>query len=89
MGSADRGDAAPDTPLRRVASTKQVAQVADITATRPYIERVPFVVAAPQLGGYRTVVSVPMLKEDERSPHGSIRIVPLITSPITTLAPNK
>jgi GAF domain-containing protein len=55
----------PDTPLGRVASTKQVAQVADITATRPYIARVPFVVAAAELGGYRTVVSVPMLKEDE------------------------
>ena len=34
----------PDQPLGRVASTKQVAQVADITATRPYIERVPSVV---------------------------------------------
>jgi GAF domain-containing protein len=55
----------PDTPLGRVASTKQVAQVADITVTRPYMEGVPFVVAAAELGGYRTVVSVPMLKEDE------------------------
>jgi signal transduction histidine kinase/putative methionine-R-sulfoxide reductase with GAF domain len=55
----------PDTPLGRVASTKQVAQVADITATRPYIEGAPFVVAAAELAGYRTVVSVPMLKEDE------------------------
>jgi hypothetical protein len=55
----------PDTPLGRVASTKQVAQVADITATRPYIESDPFAVAAVELAGYRTVVSVPMLKEDE------------------------
>ena len=55
----------PDTPLGRVASTKQVAQVADITATRPYIEGDPFVVAAAELAGYRTVISVPMLKEDE------------------------
>src|SRR5262249_49984147 len=31
---------------------------------RPYIEGDPFVVAA-ELAGYRTVVSVPMLKEDE------------------------
>src|SRR5262249_38467244 len=54
----------PDTPLGRVASTKQVAQVADITATRPYIEGDPFVVAAAELAGYRTIVSVPMLKED-------------------------
>jgi two-component system NtrC family sensor kinase len=55
----------PDTPTGRVARTKQVAQVADITATRLYIEGHPFVVAAADLGGYRTVVSVPMLKQDE------------------------
>jgi signal transduction histidine kinase/CheY-like chemotaxis protein len=55
----------PETPLGRVASTKKVAQVPDITATRPYIEGDPFVVAAAELAGYRTVVSVPMLKEDE------------------------
>src|SRR6516165_571158 len=55
----------PDQPLGRVASTKHVAQVADITATRPYIERVPSVVTAGELAGYRTVVSVPMLKGDE------------------------
>src|SRR5262249_21981136 len=55
----------PDTPLGRVASTKQVAQVPDITATRAYIEGDPFVVAAAELAGYRTIVSVPMLKEDD------------------------
>jgi len=55
----------PDQPLGRVASTKHVAQVAAITATRPYIERVPSVVTAGELAGYRTVVSVPMLKGDE------------------------
>src|SRR5262249_17090733 len=55
----------PDQPLGRVAATKHVSQVADITATRPYIERVPSVVTAGELAGYRTVVSVPMLKGDE------------------------
>jgi len=54
----------PDTALGRVASTKRFAQVADITATRSYIERVPSVVAAAELAGYRTIVSVPMLKEN-------------------------
>ena len=54
----------PDAPLGRVASTKQVAQVPDITATRAYIEGDPFVVAAAELAGYRTIVSVPMLKEN-------------------------
>jgi signal transduction histidine kinase len=55
----------PDQPLGRVANTKQVAQVADITSTRPYIERVPSVVTAAELAGYRTMASVPMLKGDE------------------------
>ena len=30
----------------------------------PYRQRDPFVVAGAELGGYRTIVSVPMLKED-------------------------
>src|SRR5262249_53352578 len=33
--------------------------------TRAYIERHPFVVAGVNLGGWRTVVSVPMLKEEK------------------------
>jgi hypothetical protein len=33
-------------------------------AIQPYIERDPFVVASVELGGYRTVVNVPMLKEN-------------------------
>ena len=51
--------------LRQLADTKQVAQVADMKAVRPYLERDPFVVASVDLGGYRTVLNVPMLKEDE------------------------
>jgi GAF domain-containing protein/anti-sigma regulatory factor (Ser/Thr protein kinase) len=55
----------PDTPLGRVVATKQVAHIIDIKTTRSYIERHPFVIAAAELGGYRTVLSVPMLKDDE------------------------
>jgi two-component system, NtrC family, sensor kinase len=55
----------PYTGLGRAAKTKQVVQVADITLERGYIERDPFVVAAVTLGGYRGVVSVPMLHEDK------------------------
>jgi GAF domain-containing protein len=55
----------PDTPLGQVAATKQVAHIIDIKTTRSYIDRHPFVVAAAELGGYRTVLSVPMLKDDE------------------------
>jgi GAF domain-containing protein len=52
-------------PLGRAAVTKQPVQVADMKTTRAYIERHPFVVAGVNLGGWRTVVSVPMLKEEK------------------------
>jgi len=52
-------------PGSRVARTKQVAQVVDVTALQDYIDGEPFAVQAVQLGGYRTVVSVPLLKEHE------------------------
>src|SRR5262245_56624723 len=51
----------PDTALGRVASTKQVVQIDDI-GTQRYD---PEWRAAIELGNYRTVVSVPMLKENE------------------------
>jgi signal transduction histidine kinase/CheY-like chemotaxis protein len=55
----------PDTSLWRAANEKRVAQIADVTTSQGYIERDPFVVTAVALGGYRTVLSVPMLKENE------------------------
>src|SRR5262249_18195898 len=55
----------PETVVARIASTKQVVQVADLPASRGYIERDPVVVAAVELGGVRTILGVPMLKEDE------------------------
>jgi hypothetical protein len=55
----------PGTGLRRLFETRQVAQVADMTAIQPYIDRDPFVVTSVELGGYRSVVNVPMLKENE------------------------
>ena len=55
----------PGTGLRRLFETRQVAQVPDMTAIQPYIERDPFVVASVELGGYRSVLNVPMLKENE------------------------
>ena len=53
------------TSLWRVAKTKQVGQTVDATLERGYIERHPFSVAAVELGGYRSVLSVPMLHEDK------------------------
>jgi GAF domain-containing protein len=42
-----------------------VAQVLDSTKRDAYRRRDPFVVAGADLGGYRTIVSAPMIKEDE------------------------
>ena len=53
------------TPLGDVIRTKQTAQVADLAATRAYAERHPQVVDAVELGGIRTAVNIPMLKDDE------------------------
>jgi class 3 adenylate cyclase len=53
----------PGSGLRRLYETRQVAQVTDMTTIRPYIERDPFVVASVELGGYRSVLNVPILKE--------------------------
>ena len=55
----------PFTAIGRAAKTKQPAQIADITATQGYLKGHPFVLTATDLGGYRTVLSVPMLREDE------------------------
>jgi GAF domain-containing protein len=55
----------PDAPMGRVAATKQVVHIADIKAIPSYVERNPFVVTSVELGGYRTVLAVPMLKDNE------------------------
>jgi GAF domain-containing protein len=54
----------PDSALGRVASTNQVAHIADIETTRAYIEHDPFV-RGVELAGYRTIVAVPMLKDND------------------------
>ena len=55
----------PDTSLGRMARTRQVAQVADVRATQSYVTGDPFTASAVDLGGYRSVMSVPMLKGEE------------------------
>ena len=52
-------------PSGRVARTKQVVHIADMTAEEAYISRDPEAVAAVELGGIRTLLVVPMLKEQE------------------------
>ena len=55
----------PGTSLWRAANTKQAVQIADVRLEQGYIEGDPFVVSAVALGGYRSVLNVPMLHEDE------------------------
>ena len=55
----------PSTVLSRVLRTKQVVHICDITADQAYIERDPLFIAAAELGGFRTVLAVPMLKETD------------------------
>ena len=47
-----------------VVRTRRVTHIEDLRATRPYLEKDPRVVSLADLGGARTMVIVPMLKED-------------------------
>jgi GAF domain-containing protein len=55
----------PDSTLVRAAATKQAIQVVDSTTRESYLQRDPFVLAGAEFGGYRTILSVPLLKEDK------------------------
>ena len=55
----------PDSALGQVATTHQVAQINDAKKTKSYVEGNPYAVSAVELGGYRTIAAVPMLKDDE------------------------
>jgi len=56
----------PESAFGRMVTTKTVTHIADAAASPAYIERRhPDVVAAVELGGSRTVLFVPMLKENE------------------------
>jgi GAF domain-containing protein len=55
----------PTTLFGRMLTAKAVVHVVNLPAEKGYIERVPETVSAVELGGIRTVLAVPMLKEDE------------------------
>src|SRR5262249_32306821 len=55
----------PKTAFRRMATTKQVVHVADVAGLQTYAQRDPRTVAAVELGGIRTLLMVPMLKEND------------------------
>ena len=54
-----------DGPLGRVVRTKRVAHITDLSKLKSYFERHPFVVAAVELGSFRTALGVPMLKDNK------------------------
>jgi signal transduction histidine kinase len=56
---------APTGHIAKAIRTKQAAQVVDLAATQAYAERSPPTVVAVELGGVRTAVAVPMLKDNE------------------------
>ncbi|MGZ4853484.1 MAG: GAF domain-containing protein, partial [Halobacteriota archaeon] len=55
----------PTIPMGRVARTKQPVHIADVLADQAYIKRYPGMVSVAELGGARTLLQVPMLKENE------------------------
>ena len=56
----------PETPVGRMVAHKGAFHLADIAATPGYIDRSdPGAVAAVELGGVRTILAIPMLKESE------------------------
>ena len=55
----------PGGTIARAIRTRQPVHVADISAGQAYRDRDPFVVAAVELGGIRTAVAVPMLKDNQ------------------------
>src|SRR5262245_23807851 len=55
----------PESTLRQAATTKRAVQVLDGTKREAYRRGDPFVVAGADLGGFRTLFSVPMVKENE------------------------
>jgi GAF domain-containing protein len=55
----------PKVALARAVSTRQTVHVPDRRASQAYLDRDPMAVAAVELGGIRTLVVVPMLKDDE------------------------
>ena len=52
-------------PVSHMITTKTAVQVADLAAEQTYVEHDPGAEAAFQLGGLRTFLAVPMLKENE------------------------
>src|SRR6266516_2494980 len=55
----------PGSAIARAARTQQTVQVSDVRMSQSYLDRDPPVVAGVELGGIRTLVAVPMRKDNE------------------------
>jgi len=55
----------PGSALGQITLRKQVVHIADIRMIQAYAERAPHVVASAELGGYRTLLGVPMVRKNE------------------------
>jgi two-component system NtrC family sensor kinase len=65
MQRIDRWRPHPESSLGIVVGTKKVAHLNDLRKSRPYLEGESMVRALSDLAGARTIVTVPMLKEEE------------------------
>ena len=70
-----------DVPLRRAIETRQPAQILDMRESASYRARDPLPVSAVEIAGVRTLVAVPMLKDNE--PIGAIAIYRKEVRPFT------
>src|SRR5262249_53070698 len=68
-------------PLFRLARTRQTIHIADIRTEQAYIEGIPSFVTLADAGGARTLILVPMLKDNELV--GSINIYRQEVRPFT------
>jgi GAF domain-containing protein/CheY-like chemotaxis protein len=55
----------PRTALGRIVETRQTVHIADVTREPAFVEGEPVFVAAVDLGRFRTILNVPMLRENE------------------------
>jgi GAF domain-containing protein len=55
----------PMIPMGRAVMTKQPVHIVDVLVDQTYIERYPGMVGVAELGGARTLLQVPMLRENE------------------------
>jgi class 3 adenylate cyclase/putative methionine-R-sulfoxide reductase with GAF domain len=59
-------ETAPNSPIGRMIRTRAAVHIADLAAEQEYIERsIPALTAAVELGGIRTLLIAPLLKERE------------------------